>query len=70
MAQWAHYSTPDEEFVKLKAERPPIAPPVVKDAKEGDEEIIKRQKIVEELMRKAVEVAGPRQYITLLPRVN
>ncbi|KAL5526997.1 hypothetical protein ACEPAF_8726 [Sanghuangporus sanghuang] len=58
MAQWAHYSTPNEEFLKALAERPPFSPPVVKDPKEGDEEIMKQQKLTEERLRTVVEAAG------------
>ncbi|OCB92189.1 hypothetical protein A7U60_g429 [Sanghuangporus baumii] len=58
MAQWAHYSTPNEEFLKALAERPSFSPPVVKDPKEGDEEIMKQQKLTEERLRTVVEAAG------------
>ncbi|KAL5526185.1 hypothetical protein ACEPAG_7524 [Sanghuangporus baumii] len=66
MAQWAHYSTPpNEEFLKALAERSTYYPPAVKSSKEGDEEIIKQQKLTEEVSRKAVEAAGPPEGIVV-----
>ncbi|KAL5526137.1 hypothetical protein ACEPAG_7475 [Sanghuangporus baumii] len=65
MAQWAHYSTPNEEFLKALAEQPPYSPPAVKDSKEVDEEIIKQQKLAEERSREAVEAAGPPEGIVV-----
>ncbi|EJD06359.1 uncharacterized protein FOMMEDRAFT_151600 [Fomitiporia mediterranea MF3/22] len=59
MTDWSHYSTPDPEFVEASANTPPQPVPEVKNALEVDEEVIRRQKIVVEMMSKPVEAAGP-----------
>ena len=67
MADWSQYATPDPEFMAAVAKSPPPQLPEVKSALEVDQEIIKAQKAFAEMLHKAVEAAGPREYGINLP---
>ncbi|EJD06361.1 uncharacterized protein FOMMEDRAFT_102151 [Fomitiporia mediterranea MF3/22] len=68
MADWSHYATPDPEFMAAVAKAPPTSLPEVKTALEGDQVLIGAQKASGEMMRKAVEAAGPPVGITVVEK--